>query len=136
MQCKFYNYKHYFTPYKFFLAVLTGVFHLSPSDNKSLQNYSKYPSLTVLQSRWSQFFSLSSKRILCISSSWTDSGLFIYHLSASNFNLLHNSQRINFSYPVMPTFAFLVCWFVAFTYVINCFICYHITYVCYFVVIY
>ena len=40
---------------------------------------------------------LKSQRILCVSFSWTDSGLCIYHWFVwSNLNFLHNSQWITF----------------------------------------
>ena len=56
--------------------------------------------------RWSIFISIS-QRILCVSFSWTDFGLCIYHLIlCSNFNLLHDSLWITF-----PTQSFIILYF-------------------------
>ena len=53
--------------------------------------------------RWSVCIS-KSQRSLCVSFSWTDSGLCIYHsFELSNFNFLHNSQWIT-----LPTLSCLV----------------------------
>ena len=55
---------------------------------------------------WSVCIS-KSQRILCLSFSWTDSGVCIYNMVVwSNFNLLHNSERITF-----PTQLYLVLYF-------------------------
>ena len=57
----------------------------------------------LVKIRWSVYIS-KSQRILCISFSWMDSGLCIYHLSVwSNSNFLHNSQWIT-----LPTQSYLV----------------------------
>ena len=72
--------------------------------------------------RWSACMS-KPLRSLCVSFSWTDSGLCICHLFVwSNFNFLHNSQWIH-----LPTQSYLVlytlCYFAAFAdYVIDSFV--------------
>ena len=53
---------------------------------------------------WSVCIS-KSQWTLCVSFSWTDSGLCIYHLFIwSNFNFLHNSPWITLSYLVLYYF--------------------------------
>ena len=58
--------------------------------------------------------------------------LHVPFVSMVKFESLAQIPVDPFSYPVVPTIAFLLSLFAAFTYVINCLIYYHITSTCYF----
>ena len=82
--------------------------------------------------RWSVCIS-KSRRIVCVSITGMDSGLYIYHSFAwSNLNFLHSSWWITFPNQLCWVFFFFLCQFTAFTYYVFD-IYHHITYICYFV---
>ena len=77
----------------------------------------------LLAEIWWSFHISKSHRILCILFSRTDSGFYIYHLSAWwNFSLLPYSQWVTFPTDLCLFLCFLLYQFSGFAYVINCFI--------------
>ena len=72
--------------------------------------------------KWSVCIS-KSQRILCISFSRTDAGLYLHHLFTwSNLNIFHSSQWINLPYPVVSTLKLSLHGYATFAYyVIGCF---------------
>ena len=88
------------------------------------------PCLCLTGIKWSTCIS-KSQRILYVSLSGTDSGLWMYHLAVwSNFNFLHNSQGITLltqlsNYFVLVCYIRLLCE-ESFRF------CHHITYTCYY----
>ena len=98
--------------------------------------FSTYRSGRLVEIRESVSIS-KSQRSLCISFSWTDSGVYIYHLFVwSNCNLLHNSHWIIFATQTsLVLYSFyanllrsLMIWLIR--------LYLHITFICYFVASY